>query len=113
MAVEKWSDNVTIVHLSDDPQFTEDVLGLEQVPPKSDIILDFGSVGFLNSSNIARLLGLRKRLANAGSRLVFCNVQSQVWSVFLVTGLDKLFACTDSVATALATLQMKSEAQQR
>jgi len=31
-----------------------------------------------------------------------------VWSVFMVTGLDKLFDFTDDVATSLASLQIES-----
>ena len=42
----------------------------------------------------------------ADRRLIFCNVQNPVWGTFLVTGLDKVFAFSENVTTALATLQM-------
>mgnify|MGYP006177731245 CR=1 FL=1 len=41
-------------------------------------------------------------------RLVLCNVSTQVWSAFLITGLDKVFTFSDNVTTALATLQIAS-----
>jgi len=66
-------------------------------------------VSFLNSSNIARLLRLRKQLANADRRLIICGVNDQVWGVFLVTGLDKIFEFTNDVATALAAMQLAEE----
>jgi anti-anti-sigma factor len=108
MPIEKWSDQVSVVHLADDPQFTDDLEGLEHRlgQGKSDVVLDFASVHFINSSNLARMLKLRKKMNSDGSRLMLCNVSTQVWGAFLVTGLDKIFEFTDNVPTALATLQL-------
>jgi len=39
-------------------------------------------------------------------RLILCEVNTQVWGVFMVTGLDKIFEFTNDIATALATLQL-------
>jgi anti-anti-sigma factor len=108
MPIEKWSDQVSVVHLADDPQFTDDLEGLEHrlAQGKSDVVLDYAAVHFINSSNLARLLKLRKKMNVDSSRLVFCNVSTQVWGAFLVTGLDKIFEFSDNVPTALATLQI-------
>jgi anti-anti-sigma factor len=108
MPIEKWSDSVVVVHLADDPQLTEDLVTLEQSAEqhKTDAVLDFAAVRFINSSNIAKLLKLRKRMNADGSHLVLCNVGNQVWGALLVTGLDKIFQFSDNVPTALATLQM-------
>ena len=110
MPLEKWSDNTIIVHLADDPQFTDDLVGVEDRlaanQARFDAVLDFGSVRFVNSSNIARLLRLRNQMVQRDSRLVMCNLSTQVWSAFLITGLDKVFTFSDNVTTALATLQM-------
>jgi hypothetical protein len=40
---------------------------------------------------------------------VLCDVNTQVWGVLLVTGLDKIFDYTNDVATALAMLQIEGE----
>lgn len=109
MPLEKWSDNVVVVHLADDPQFSDDLDGVEQClggAGRCDAVLDFGSVRFVNSSNIARLLRLRNQMNQRDNRLVLCNVSTQIWSAFLITGLDKVFTVSDNVPTALATLQM-------
>jgi hypothetical protein len=37
-------------------------------------------------------------------------LDTQVWSAFLVTGLDKVFEFADSVPTALAALQISRQA---
>ena len=112
MPLEKWSENTLVVHLADDPQFTDDLQSVEEhlaaAQGRCDAVLDFGSVKFVNSSNIARLLRLRNRMAQRDNRLVLCNLGTQVWSAFLITGLDKVFTFSDNVPTALATLQIAS-----
>jgi len=108
MPVEKWSDQVSVVHLADDPQFTDDLTAVERqaLATRSAAVLDFAAVGVITSSNIARLLLLRKRLSGSDCRLVLCNLSTQLWGAILVTGLDQIFDFSDNVTTALATLQM-------
>jgi len=114
MTIQNWSDNITIVELHDDPQFTEDLDGLmdsvESNP--TDVVLNFAAVGFINSSNVAKLLRIRKVMLAVDRRLVLCDVNAQVWGIFLVTGLDKIFEFTSDVAIALATLQMEMAADE-
>lgn len=106
MAVENWSETIRVVHLADDPQFSEDMLCLDPLPPRPGIVLDFAGVRFVNSSNIAKLLTLRKRVLATEGRLLFCGLKDHVWSAFLVTGLDKLFEQAPDVSTALASIQL-------
>ena len=108
MPIEKWSETVSVVHLADDPQFTEDILATENLSDAEgkDVVLDFGAVHFLNSSNLARLLKLRKQTSNRDRRLVLCSISTELWGAFLVTGLDKVFDFSDNVPTALTTLQL-------
>ena len=39
-------------------------------------------------------------------KLVLCGINNHVWGVFLVTGLDNIFAYAHDIATGLATLQI-------
>ena len=76
MPVEKWSDTVVVVHLGDDPQFTEDLECLEEsmAHASKDAVLDFSAVRFINSSNIARLLKLRQSVVERRTaRVVWCD----------------------------------------
>ncbi len=111
MSIEQWSDNVLLVKLADDPQFTDELHALlEQCNQQTafDVVLDFSDVSYLNSSNIALLLRLRKCITDGnGRRLKLCCINSQVWGVFLVTGLDRLFDVAEDVPSALASLQMQ------
>ena len=109
MPVEKWSDQIVVARLADDPQLTEDLLVLDQSANHSqrDIVLDFSSVRYINSSHLSRLLKLRKKTLSDDGRLMLCGLGTQVWGAFMVTGLDKIFNFTDDVTMALATLQME------
>jgi len=108
MSIQNWSDKITVIEMGDDPQFTDELTALmdnyESKP--TDVVLNFSAVGFINSSDVAKLLRLRKTMLTAQRRLILCDVSTQVWGVLLVTGLDKIFEFTNDVSTALATLQL-------
>ena len=108
MAIERWSDRVSLVHLGTDPQFTDDLNSLDGLLKQghTHVVLDFSGVAFLNSSNLSRLLRLRKAVHDSGDRLVLCGINTKAWSTFLVTGLDKVFEYADAVPTALAMVQL-------
>jgi len=108
MAIQEWSDDIVVVELADDPQFTDELTSVTDLVERNPrhVVLNFGVVGFINSSNVAKLLRLRKAINMQGRKLIMCEVNTQVWGVFLVTGLDKIFDFTSDTATALATLQI-------
>lgn len=111
MAIQEWSDDIIVADLADDPQFTDEISVLMDrlEGGQRNVVLNFGAVGFVNSSNIAKLLRLRKMMIGSDFRLILCDVNTQVWGVLLVTGLDKIFDFTNDVATALAMLQIGEE----
>ncbi len=111
MPIERWSDKIAVVHLADDPQFSDELGALEQSLQQApiDVVVDLAAVHFVNSSNLARLLRLRKLTSQSSCRLILCSISTQVWGTFLITGLDKLFQFSDNVPTGLATLQMAAK----
>ena len=111
MSIENWSETVLVVELQDDPAFSDDLAALsEQLNGRDDrhVVLNLSSVNYVNSSNIASLLSLRKRLAAKQRRMVLCGIEPKVWGLFLVTGLDKVFEFADNVAMGLAAVQIES-----
>ena len=112
MAAEDWSENVSIVHMADDPAFSEEMESLIRqfaVQPRH-AVLDMAGVSFLNSSNLSQLLQLRQALGGWHCRLILAAVRPGVWNAFAVSGLDKLFATAESVPLALAGLQLSEAA---
>jgi anti-anti-sigma factor len=109
MSVENWSESIVLAELQDDPAFTDDLNALlEQLQgnENADVVLNFADVNYLNSSNIAKLLRLRKLLIARDRKLKLCAVNTHVWGLFLVTGLDKVFSFCDDVSAGLASVQI-------
>lgn len=104
-----WSENVCIADLADDPAFSDELEEVERELEEQPrhCVLDFSSVTFLNSSNLAQLIGLRKQLVNTGCRLVLCAVRPALWDAIEVSRLDRLFERQESVPLALASLQIE------
>jgi anti-anti-sigma factor len=110
MSLNEWSEDIVIAETGEEPVFSEDMGALMSIVDDAeqgerempDVVVN------LNSSNIAQLLRLRKRLAAGGGRLRICSVGDQVWGVILVTGLDKLFEFHDDLALAIASLQLEA-----
>lgn len=109
MATQEWSDDIVMVDLADDPDFSDEIASLtERMEQEAkSIVLNFTDMKFLNSSNISRLLKLRKVLIDKDCRLLLCEIPIQIWGVFLLTGLDSLFDVAEDTASALAALQIK------
>ena len=110
MPLSDWSENIVIGEMTDEPTLSDDLKMLidraEKKQPDLHIVLDMRGVTYLNSSNIAQLLQLRKTVVSAKGTLHLCGVKDAVWSILLMTGLDRLFKFTDDVQTALAAAQL-------
>ncbi|MEM7227772.1 MAG: STAS domain-containing protein [Planctomycetota bacterium] len=111
MPIHVWSEDIFIAELNDEPAFSEDMENLERRLQERDgdapdVVVNMKGISYINSSNIAQILRLRKRLVAENGRLRLCAIEDSVWSVMIVAGLDKIFECTDDVSTALASLQL-------
>lgn len=110
MPTERWSDQIWIVRLQNEPAFSDELhpllqrMGRDDAPP--GVILDFSEVTSINSSNLSQLLKLRKSAADHKIDVRFTSPTNAVWSVFLMTGLDKVFPFAQDTSTALAELKM-------
>ncbi len=107
-----WSDDIVICDLADEPDLSEELSDLYTRLRESmsgatpNVVLNLGGVTYLNSSNIAQLLRLRKQLIESGRKLKLCSATDAVWSIMLLTGLDKVFQFAPDKATAIASLQI-------
>ncbi|MBL9031575.1 MAG: STAS domain-containing protein [Phycisphaerae bacterium] len=107
-----WSDDIAIAELTDEPALSDELnLLLERAKgedgPVPHVVVNLGAVTYVNSSNIAQLLRLRQVLGKQGRRLRICSASDEVWSVFIVAGLDKIFHFAPDPMTALAGLQLE------
>ncbi len=127
MGIDEWSPTILRVDLAAGPAFAEDLSELiERLqtrpphPPHSphpphptyappSVVLDLSRVSYLVSSNLTQLLTLRKLAKEFQFKLLIAGVPTTLWSVFLTTGLDRLFEFAPDSATALAKITLASE----
>lgn len=108
-----WSDSIVICDLSDEPELSDEMADLYNRLTKAepgrtpDVVLNLEGVSYLNSSNIAQFLRVRRRLIECERSMRLCSVADGVWSIMLLTGLDKVFEFASDKATAIASLQIK------
>ena len=109
MAIQEWSEHILVSKPGDDPQFSDEISSLTERVKNDprDVVVDFSNVTFVNSSNIARLLRLRQTMQAENCHLILSHVRTQIWGVFLVTGLDQIFEFTNDVTTALTMLKIE------
>jgi anti-anti-sigma factor len=110
----KWGDDILISNLADEPELSEEfaaifaVLNDQEAARANHVVLNFSGVTYLNSSHIAQMLRMRKRLMDLERALVLCAMNDNVWSVLSLSGLDKVFRYAPDPMTALAGLQLES-----
>jgi len=111
-----WSDNIVICDLADEPEMSEELNDLfnrlNETPGEKtpNVIFNLAGVTYLNSSNIAQFLRIRRLLVERERGMRLCSVADAVWSIMLLTGLDKVFHFTPDKATAIASFQIENGA---
>lgn len=58
---------------------------------KSDMILDFGGVTFMDSTGLGILISILKELEDEDKKIKIQNVSKRIKKVFVITELDKVF----------------------
>ncbi len=110
MALQDWSETVIVGDLTDEPLLSEDlgtlIARLETAKTQWHVVLDMSKVTYLTSSNLAQLIQTRKFAMATGGSLHLCGVVDAVWSILLMTGLDRLFKFCEDVASGLAAAQL-------
>jgi len=67
-----------------------------------DILLDFAQVEFMSSAMLGLLGQLHRRITTGQGQLKMCNIRPQIFQVFKMTNLDRLFSIHKDAPTALA-----------
>ncbi|MDA1039958.1 MAG: STAS domain-containing protein [Planctomycetota bacterium] len=73
--------------------------------PGPDVLLDFGNVQFMSSAMLGLLGQLHRKISGGKGRLKMCNIRPEIFQVFKLTSLDKLFSIHKDAPTALATFK--------
>ena len=69
----------------------EDLFHLVDTEGRKKILLNFGNVEYLSSAALGKFITLNKKVQAAGGKLVLCNIDPNIYEVFEITKLNKLF----------------------
>lgn len=109
-------NNVTVVtmtrdQLSDDDNLEQldqeltQVLGVES---GKKLVCDLGSVKYLTSSAIGKLISLHRKATRTDSQLVLCGLQPTVKDILATSHLLEYFSVAESCADAFSVIQSGS-----
>ncbi|HJT33591.1 MAG TPA: STAS domain-containing protein [Pirellulales bacterium] len=69
---------------------------------RGKLVLNFSKVDFLSSAALGKLITLDKKVKSRSGKLKLCNIRPEIYEVFAITKLNKLFDIKDDEAEALA-----------
>jgi anti-anti-sigma factor len=106
------SGKITVVTFNDSKiideaeiqEFGQELYDLVERDGKKKIVLNFANVEFLSSAALGKLIGFDKRVKQHGAELILSNIRPEIYEVFAITKLTKLFVIKDDEADALAAI---------
>ena len=106
------SASVSVVRFRDhkiiDPaaiqELGEHLFDLVEKEEREKIVLNCSGVEFLSSAALGKLITFDKKAKRSGAKLILTNISPEIFQVFAITNLDKLFKIKDTEADALAVL---------
>lgn len=83
----------------------QELFQLVEEDNRSKLLLNFSSVDFLSSAALGKLITLDKKVKAHSGKLKLSNIRPEIYEVFAITKLNKLFDIQDDEAMALAAFQ--------
>ena len=80
----------------------QELFRLVEVDDCKKLLLNFSSVDFLSSAALGKLITLDKKAKKNGCVLKLSNIRPEIYEVFAITRLNRLFDIKDHEADALA-----------
>lgn len=77
------------------------LFGMVDSDDRKKIILDFSNVEYLSSAALGKLITLDKKVKSAKGKLRLCNIRPDIYEVFAITRLNKLFDIRETQDQAL------------
>ncbi|MEW4526196.1 Putative anti-sigma factor antagonist [Maioricimonas rarisocia] len=77
------------------------LFGLVEEDGRKKIVLDFSNVEYLSSAALGKLITMEKKVKTAKGKLRLCSIRPDIYEVFAITKLNKLFVICDDQDQAL------------
>lgn len=81
----------------------QEMFQLVEEDNRQKLLLNFSNVEFLSSAALGKLITLDKKVKTHGGKLKLTNIRPEIYEVFAITKLNKLFEIKDDEADALAS----------
>jgi anti-anti-sigma factor len=106
------SNSISVVRFKDqkiiDPeaiqQLGEELFDLVENGKRNKLVVNFSNVEFLSSAALGKLITFEKLAKKNNADLILTDIAPEIFQVFAITNLDKLFQIKDNEADALAVL---------
>ena len=106
------SGGVTVVTFTDNKiideqeiqELGQELFDLVERDERPKIVLNFADVEFLSSAALGKLISFEKKSRTKKTKLILTNIRPEIYEVFAITKLTKLFTIKDDEADALAVL---------
>ncbi len=83
----------------------EQLFSLVDQDGQRKLLLNFTGVEYMSSAALGKLINLHKKLTGLKGTLAMCNLIPQIFEVFAITKLDKIFKIFPDEDTALASFK--------
>ena len=77
------------------------LFGLVEEDGRANIVLDFSNVEYLSSAALGKLITMDKKVKAARGKLRLCSIRPEIYEVFTITKLNKLFKICEDQEKAL------------
>lgn len=85
-------------------QLGSELISLVDSQPEIRLVLDFSKVEFMSSAALGKLVKLEKKVKEKGGKVRLCNIRPEIFEVFQITNLHRVFGIHKSEADAIASL---------
>lgn len=84
-------------------QIGEEIADLVDSTPSPKLLISFSNVDHLSSAALGTMITVNNKIKNKKGQLRLANIDPQIYEVFKITKLDKLFQIHDTTDAALAS----------
>lgn len=84
-------------------QIGAEITRIVDAKPQPKILISFDNVDHLSSAALGTLITINNRVRNKDGQLRLANIDPQIYEVFVITKLNKLFHIHDTTQQALAS----------
>ena len=102
VSVVQFSDRKILEEFSI-TEIGDELTKLVEAAPNTKLLLSFSNVEHLSSAALGMLIKLNKQVDENGGQLKLSDIAPQIYEVFKITRLNKLFEIHDTAEQALAS----------